>query len=192
MLRGRSSVRLGALSLLAGALGCGASASKAPESLPSTPLAGPSGSAPDAGTRTSTEARAEAETQRTLHEVARIRELAVRGPVDAETLAQHAMVALVREQLDREVPQPAIDATADLLFGFGIVGADFDLKQSLLELMTAELAGFYDPVKKTMFLSDSLQGPERVATLSHELVACVPRSRPISTFSGKTTARPTG
>jgi hypothetical protein len=171
MLRPRPCARsLSALALLVGALGCGAGRSEMPENLPPTPLAGRVESTRDAGAGASTEARAEAEAQRTLHDVARIRELAARGPVNAETLAQDAMVSLVREQLDREVPQPAIDASADMLFGFGIVGADFDLKQSLLDLMTAELAGFYDPVKKTLFLSESLQGPERVATLSHELV----------------------
>jgi hypothetical protein len=123
----------------------------------------------DAGSHPAVDA-AEVEASRTLHEVARVRELAARGPVKAETLGQDAMVSLVREQLDREVPVTAIEASTDMLFGFGIVRASFDLKQSLLDLMTAELAGFYDPVKKTLFVSQSLQGPMRVATLSHELV----------------------
>lgn len=161
---------LGALVLLPVALACGARRSETPEPLPPTPLVGGVTPAADAGAGPSAAARTEAEAQRTLQVVARLRELPVRGPVNAETLAQDAMVSLVREQLDREVPEPAIEATRDLLFGFGIVAADFDLKQSLLDLMTAELAGFYDPVKKTLFVSESLQGPERDATLSHELV----------------------
>lgn len=157
--------------LLAGVSGCGAGRSEMPENLPRTALVGPAapGTAPDAGRHPAVDA-AEAEALRTLHEVARVRELPARGPVNAETLGQDAMVSLVREQLDREVPVPAIEASTDMLFGFGIVASGFDLKKSLLDLMTAELAGFYDPVKKTLFVSQSLQGPERVATLSHELV----------------------
>ncbi|HMJ12943.1 MAG TPA: hypothetical protein VK524_16085 [Polyangiaceae bacterium] len=124
----------------------------------------------DAGASRTAPSAADTEVQRALEQVAVVRELAVRGSVNAEILAQAAMVQRVREQLDREVPKPAIEASTDMLFGFGIVRHDFDLKQSLLDLMTTQLAGFYDPVTTTMYMSLNLEGPEREATLSHELV----------------------
>jgi hypothetical protein len=36
--------------------------------------------------------------------------------------------------------------------------------------MTAELAGYYEPLDKTMYLASDLGGPEQQATLAHELV----------------------
>jgi hypothetical protein len=36
--------------------------------------------------------------------------------------------------------------------------------------MSAELAGYYEPKEKTMYLAADLDGPERSATLAHELV----------------------
>jgi hypothetical protein len=99
-----------------------------------------------------------------------IRELPATGKVNAEVIGRQRMLVLIREQLRREVPRPVVDGTSKMLFAFGAVNKGFDLEQSLLDLMSAELAGFYQPEQKTLYLLDDLVGPERDATLSHELV----------------------
>jgi hypothetical protein len=76
----------------------------------------------------------------------------------------------ILQQIDEEAPKDVIPATEALLFGFGTVDASFNYKQTLIDLMTSQLLGFYDPKRKTFFVSGELSGDEADATLWHELV----------------------
>jgi hypothetical protein len=105
-----------------------------------------------------------------LAHVARLRELAPKGPVRGRTISRAEMVDRIKKQLEKEVPEPVIRAQTELLFALGTVPADFDYEKSLLELMGDQLAGFYQPDDKTMYLGADLGGMERDATLAHELV----------------------
>lgn len=116
------------------------------------------------------EADADAIVARVLVEVARLRELAVKGKVKGETVGRQQMVEQVRQQIRREIPAPVMLAQNDLLFALGVVPASFDYEKSVLELMGTQLAGFYEPRSKTMYLAEDLVGMERHATLAHELV----------------------
>ncbi len=107
---------------------------------------------------------------RALAEVAMRRQLRATGPVRGKSISRDDMVAHVREQIHAEIPQDVMDAQNELLFSIGVVPADFDYEASLLELMGTQLAGFYEPKDKTMYLAEDLVGMERTATLAHELV----------------------
>lgn len=108
--------------------------------------------------------------RRALQQMATLRELPAKNDVLAQIIGREQMVDRVKQQLRREVPPGVVEATSKMLYGFGVVGANFDLERSLLDLMSAELAGFYEPADKTLYLLEDLVGPEREATLSHELV----------------------
>jgi hypothetical protein len=105
-----------------------------------------------------------------LIEVARIRELAAKGSVRSVLVARKDMAARVREAIGREVPSDIVSAESDLLIALGVVPVSFDYVNAVVELMTAELAGYYEPLDKTMYLASDLGGPEQRATLAHELV----------------------
>ncbi len=107
---------------------------------------------------------------RALARVARLRQLAATGPVHGEVVSRDEMIRLVKQQLHQEVPAEVLAAQTEELYALGTVPAGFDFEKSLLSLMTAQLAGFYDPKSKTMVLGDDLHGAERAATLDHELV----------------------
>jgi len=63
-----------------------------------------------------------------------------------------------------------VKASGEILFALGAVPASFDYRRGLLQVMRAELLGFYEPHEKTMFLGGDLHGQELDATLWHELV----------------------
>lgn len=105
-----------------------------------------------------------------LAEVSRYRRLEAKGPVRGKTISRGDMVEMLREQIRREIPERVVKAQNELLFAWGLAPAVFDFEQALLALMKSQLAGFYDPRIKTMFLLEDLGDQERVATLAHELV----------------------
>jgi hypothetical protein len=76
----------------------------------------------------------------------------------------------VRESIAREVPPEVVSGEEDMLIALGVVPTTFDYTKAVIALMTAELAGYYEPADKTMYLAADLGEPERRATLSHELV----------------------
>ncbi len=80
------------------------------------------------------------------------------------------MVAFVDRDLDTQVPPAVMRASGEILFALGTVPASFDYRRGLLDVMRAELLGFYEPHEKTMFLGADLHGQELDATLWHELV----------------------
>jgi hypothetical protein len=102
-----------------------------------------------------------------LATVERRRELRSKGAIKGRTIERAEMVAFVKKQLADEIPAPIVRAQTELLFALGVVPENFDYEESLLELMGTQLAGFYDPKQKTMFLSRDLPPPEREATLAH-------------------------
>jgi len=168
--RRRVARRLGAaLALVVGAAGCGGpSVSGAP------PAAGPGAAAPgresgvEVGQRRELGPLAE-EVRATFFEVGAVRGLAPRAEVGAEVIDRRGMLERLREKLREEVPAPVVAAQSELLFALGTVPADFDYERSLLEMMEDQLAGFYEPDDRTLYLMSDLRGAERTATLVHEL-----------------------
>jgi hypothetical protein len=118
------------------------------------------------------DARSEVELMiaRALDVVSSVRRLPARAPVRGELIARDAIAARVRADLVRDVPPHALRGQEELLVAFGVVPIDFDYVASTLALLGSELAGFYDPRQKAMFLVGDLGGVELQATLWHELV----------------------
>jgi hypothetical protein len=102
--------------------------------------------------------------------VAELRELPPKGPVRGQIIDRKKMLEHVRQQLHSEIPEPVVRATNEMLFLLNVVPSDFDYEKSLLVLLEAQLAGFYEPKDKTMYLLADLPAVEREATLAHELV----------------------
>jgi len=113
---------------------------------------------------------AEQSVARALGYMSSLRELASTGPVKGRVISRDQMVSRVEHELDTEIPPAVVNASGAILFALGTVPASFDYRRGLLEVMRAELLGFYEPHEKTMFLGGDLHGQELDATLWHELV----------------------
>ncbi len=113
---------------------------------------------------------ADSVVQSALSHVSRRRQLSAKGPVRGKTISREKMLEHVRAQIRREIPERVVRAQNELLFALGAAPASFDFEVALLALMKSQLAGFYEPRDKTMYLLEDLVGAEREATLAHELV----------------------
>lgn len=108
--------------------------------------------------------------RRALAETSRVRELEATGTVRGVMLSRSAMAERVRASIEREVPVDVVQAEADVLTALGLVPVTFDYVAAVTKLLEQELAGFYEPSDRTMYLAADLGGREREATLAHELV----------------------
>lgn len=74
------------------------------------------------------------------------------------------------KQFEDERSQSDLAAQQILLRRLGLVPEDFDLRALMLDLYTEQIAGFYDPATKVLYVVDGAK-PEEVAFLvEHELV----------------------
>jgi hypothetical protein len=116
------------------------------------------------------DAAAEETVARALAYVSSLRGLSALGPVKGRVISRDQMVTRVEHELDTEIPPAVVNASGEILFALGTVPASFDYRHGLLDVMRAELLGFYEPHEKTMFIGGDLHGQELDATLWHELV----------------------
>ncbi|MCC6646067.1 MAG: hypothetical protein IT374_10905 [Polyangiaceae bacterium] len=105
-----------------------------------------------------------------MRQVAAARQLAQRSPLRSLTLARRPLIAKVRAHVDEEVPRDAVRGQGELLVGLGLLPPSYDYEKGVFDLLEAQLAGFYEPGDKTMYLAADLGRKEADATLAHELV----------------------
>lgn len=105
-----------------------------------------------------------------LKEVKRVRGLPVREKVRSFRVGRDVLLAKTRKKLAEEVPPGVIELQGEGLRGLELIPGDYDLEEGYLKLITARVAGFYDPDDKAMFLLDDLSIAQEEETLPHELV----------------------
>ncbi len=152
-----------------------ASCTSAPPPAPTSPDVAPPASAapaalPEAPNKQDNSLTADSVVKAALAHVSRRRQLPAKGAVRGKTISRAKMLKHVKAQIHREIPKRVVVAQNELLFGLGVAPADFDFEKALLSLLKSQLAGFYEPRDKTMYLLEDLVGAEREATLAHELV----------------------
>ncbi|MBN2192576.1 MAG: hypothetical protein JW751_07140 [Polyangiaceae bacterium] len=161
-----------ALWTIGGTAGCGAAEppAKNPVSASSTRSgAGADGVASRAGAARD-DAGFGAEIAAALRVVSVVRGLEARGKVRGAVIERSEMVERLTRQMHEDVPPEVVAAQGEMLFALGTTPVEFDLERSLLEMMEDQLAGFYEPDDKTLYVMEDLGGAERAATLTHELV----------------------
>ena len=78
--------------------------------------------------------------------------------------------AFLMKQFEDERSQSDLVAQQTLLRRLGLIPEDFDLRALMLDLYTEQIAGFYDPATKVLYVVDGAK-PEEVGFLvEHELV----------------------
>ncbi len=103
-------------------------------------------------------------------QVQMIRGLAAKAPVQPKVLDEAGLMASVRQHFDRDNPPALIAATERLYRALGMLPADASLKELYLKLLDSQVAGFYDPDEKALFVvsrSGGL-GPAEQVTFAHE------------------------
>jgi Putative metallopeptidase family (DUF6782) len=105
-----------------------------------------------------------------LARVEAARGLKAASPVPGEFLQRSELIARVKEHVSRELPSEAIHNEGLSLMLFGFVPTGFDYEAAEYQLLQDQLAGYYEPSDRTMYLASDLDEEEATATLAHELV----------------------
>lgn len=122
--------------------------------------------------------------ERVLARTVTARELEAPEGLGREVVSASAVAPVLREAIREEYPAGEFEAFADAVTAFGLWPADEDLLEELLAISSEELAGFYVPAQRKLYLVDPTPRPSgtRLASwllgrdfygemvLAHELV----------------------
>ena len=106
-----------------------------------------------------------------LGQVERIRGLQAPPDISVEYLSQDELRERMIQDFEEENPEEEIRTAAEIMVMLGLIEPDLDLYQLYIDLYTEQVAGFYDPEEKELFLISedrSLSALDRYV-LSHEL-----------------------
>jgi hypothetical protein len=91
-------------------------------------------------------------------EVSGLRGLEFPKPVEADVITPEEFRALLRRELDRELPEEKARQVARAYAKFGVIPKDLDLRDALVELLSDATAAFYDPRTKDLKVLKSEEG----------------------------------
>ncbi|HEY3225477.1 MAG TPA: hypothetical protein VGK61_00615 [Planctomycetota bacterium] len=95
----------------------------------------------------------ETERTKTLQkELTTLRGLEFTREVTVGTYTRDELLAFLKKELEREHPREEVDRVRKALVHFGLIPADLDLYQTVIELLGASIAGFYHPKTKELRL----------------------------------------
>ncbi|MGH7558572.1 MAG: hypothetical protein ACREMD_12495, partial [Gemmatimonadota bacterium] len=101
-------------------------------------------------------------------EVAAIRDLEWRRPVDFRISDRATIQRYARETLDAEMTPDQWAAYEALLEHCGLLPAGVDLRDLVVRLYAEQVAGYYEPDRKTFYLADWLPRLIQRAVVAHE------------------------
>ncbi len=169
--RTHAAARLAALLLAAliAVAACGGGSTPAPAT--SVPSASPGASAApsvDAGA-------IEALTAEIADQVAAIRELELKEPIDVEILDAAGLVAYVETAFAEESPPEYVAAYDRLLTRLGLLPPDDDLAEVYVELLSSQVLGLYDEETDRLYVvaGDEGIGATEKVTLAHEIAHAI-------------------
>jgi hypothetical protein len=127
-----------------------------------------------------------AEIDSILHELSSITGFRIRKQLPFALITRDQVNEYLKDQIRRSVKPDEIRAEEATLKKFGFAPADFDLKQTTIDLLTEQAAAFYDFRRKKLFISDWATVNMRDVALVHELAhALADQNFPIQKFSNK-------
>ena len=89
-----------------------------------------------------------------LHAAEKYRGLKALEPVPAGSLSARTLKRQMTESLPRDFPLEELKALEVSLKAFGLIPERMDLRRYLPELMSSQVAGFYDPERKYLAVVD--------------------------------------
>jgi len=110
------------------------------------------------------------EIQSEIGDAARLRGLTPKGPIQCQMLARKALTDLAVSTALRDTPKEWIQGQAEWLVLLGFAPNGFDLLGAVGSLVEEQLAGFYDPQQKTLYVAVDLDPAMGRMTLIHEIV----------------------
>jgi hypothetical protein len=104
-----------------------------------------------------------------LRQVSALRGLKVKSQVARGVLSREEIGQKLRARLDKEYTPREVEAEARVLRRLGLLPAAVDYGKLLLDLLMDQVAGFYDPSARRLYIADWLPMEMQRPALAHEL-----------------------
>ena len=85
-------------------------------------------------------------------------------------LGRDELLVQLKKKMYEEVPEKVVHLQGEQYRALELVPIDYDFESGLLKLLQSQIAGYYDPDDKMMYLLDDLGDSLRDVTLNHELI----------------------
>ncbi|HEX5410606.1 MAG TPA: DUF6782 family putative metallopeptidase [Terriglobia bacterium] len=133
--------------------------------------AGQQDSVPGASAQNQQQASADllAQADNVLRKMSQMTGLAIKSPVNKKIVSRDEVRKILLHNLHTDYTPKEIHVQETTLRAFGLVSKDFDLESFLVDFYTEQVAGFYDPETKTMYIADWIPADMQGMVLSHEL-----------------------
>ena len=95
--------------------------------------------------------------------------LPIKSSLKKQVISRPEVSKYIAETLHSEMTPQEIHVQEATLQAFGLVPPDFNLEKFLISFYTEQAAGFYDPLRKTMFIADWVEPDMQRMVLAHEL-----------------------
>jgi hypothetical protein len=95
--------------------------------------------------------------------------LPIKSSLKKQVISRPEVSKYIAETLRSEMTPQEIHIQEATLQAFGLVAPDFNLEKFLISFYTEQAAGFYDPLRKTMFIADWVEPDMQRMVLAHEL-----------------------
>lgn len=95
--------------------------------------------------------------------------LPVRGQVERKITSRNQLKELASKRMKDPDAEQKVQRSTAVLQKFGFVPRDFDMEKYAVESTVSQLAGYYDPKVKTMYLLNWLPAASQLPVMAHEL-----------------------
>ena len=96
--------------------------------------------------------------------------LAFRTPPRLESQPRDSVRAFLERRFHQELPESELTGMERSYKAFGLIPSGMDLRRFMLDLLTEQVAGYYDPKDKTLYVVEGGDQDITGITISHELV----------------------
>ena len=125
--------------------------------------------APPAGTGGASSPEFLATVDEVLHDMSQITGWALKEPLKKSIRSREEIRAYVLAQMDNEKDAKERYASARSAEAFGLIPKGFNLDAFLVDLLTEQIAGLYDPKVHEFYIADWIPPDEQRMVMSHEL-----------------------
>ncbi len=102
-------------------------------------------------------------------EVSDLRQLPLKDPLQRDVRDREQLRDFLIKAMHEDYTPDYIQAEADTLKQLGLVPKDLDYEALIVDLLTSQIAGFYDPKVKQLYIMTGLPNAIQAPTMAHEI-----------------------
>ena len=104
-----------------------------------------------------------------LQSISELRALEPLAEVKKGVMSRAEIEKVFRQRIDQEYDPEDLEKERRLLVKLGVLPPEYDYLEGTMQVLNEQVAGYYDPIDKTLFIADWLTPEIQQMTLAHEL-----------------------